>query len=59
MNDKNNLKEDRKEINPAVDKGNYVIQVIDKDQVIKEILAVNATVRIVSIGEQTVAAMLR
>ena len=55
----NNLEvKNMEQINPATDKGVYLVQIIDNNESIKEILAVNATVRVINIGEQGVAAIL-
>lgn len=59
INTDNKVVEELKQINPATDKGIYLVQIIDNDQVIKEIIAVNSTVRIIDIGKQGVAAILK
>lgn len=52
--------EENKSVNPSTDNGNYLIQVKGKDgKVIKEVLALNATISIVGIGDQSVAAVLK
>lgn len=59
INKDNQAVEELKQINPATDKGIYLVQIIDNNQVIKEIIAVNSTVRIIDIGKQGVAAILK
>ncbi|ADL50565.1 hypothetical protein [Clostridium cellulovorans] len=45
-----------KEINPTVDKDNYLVQVIVDGKVIKEVIALNSTINIVHVGNQSLAA---
>lgn len=59
INKDNQAVEELKQINPATDKGIYLVQIIDNNQVIKEVIAVNSTVRIIDIGKQGVAAILK
>lgn len=52
--------EDKKPINPSTDNGHYLIQIISNDgKVVKEVLALNSTIKIVGIGEQSLAAILK
>lgn len=53
------IEEDSQSVNPFIDKGNYLIQVVDEGQVIKEVLAINSIVKIANIGEQGAAAVLK
>lgn len=48
-----------KTINPNTDKSNYLIQVVSDGKMIKEIIALNSTVNIIHIGEQSVAADIK
>lgn len=48
-----------KQINPATDKSNYLVQIISDGNVIKEVIGINSTVNIIHIGEQSVAADLK
>ena len=52
-------KEETKQLNPSIDKSNYLIQVMANGQVIKEVIALNATLNIVAIGERSLAADIK
>jgi hypothetical protein len=49
----------QKSINPSIDKGNYLLQVVTDGQIIKEIIALNSTIRITNIGDAAVAAVIK
>ena len=48
-----------KQINPQKDKGNYIIQIVADGKVIKEVIAIGATVNIVDIGNNSLAAVTK
>ena len=52
-------KKSEKQINPFKDKGNYVIQVINEGEILKQVIALNSTVNIIYLGEQAVAAEIK
>jgi hypothetical protein len=51
--------EQKEPINPFENKSNYLIQIIVDGQVIKQVMALNATVNVIHIGEQSVAADIK
>lgn len=53
------ISEETKQINPSTDKDNYVIQIVVDGKVIKEVIALNATVKVLCIGDQSLAADIR
>lgn len=64
MSDKNVKAEEKKQevekqINPAKDKGNYVVQIMNDGQILKQVMALNSTVNIVYVGQQALAAEIK
>jgi len=51
--------EEPKQINPQKDKGNYIVQIVADGKVIKEMIALNSTVNIVCIENQSVVAVIK
>lgn len=47
------------DVNPGIDKSNYLVQIISDGNVIKEVIAINSTVNIIHIGNQSVAADIK
>lgn len=47
------------DVNPGIDKSNYLVQIISDENVIKEVIAINSTVNIIHIGNQSVAADIK
>ena len=61
MSDKSieETQEAEKQINPAKDKGNYIIQIIHDGQILKQNIALNSTVNIIYVGQQSLAAEIK
>lgn len=51
--------ESEKQVNPSKYKGNYVIQIINEGQILKQVIALNSTVNIIYLGDQAVAAEIK
>ena len=51
--------EETKQVNPFKDKGNYIVQIVADGKVIKEMIALNSTVNIVCIENQSVVAVIK
>lgn len=54
-----NAQEQLKKVNPSTDKGNYLVQIIDDDKVIRTVIALNSTINITSIGDQALTADIK
>jgi hypothetical protein len=46
-------------IDPSKDPGNYLVQIKVGDQVIKQVVAMKATISIISLGDQSFAADIK
>ncbi|OAA90701.1 hypothetical protein [Clostridium coskatii] len=48
-----------KVVDPSKSKGNYLVQVVADGKVIKEVMALNSTVNIINLANQSVAADIK
>lgn len=52
-------KEVKSNINPSKDKGNYIIQIMNDGEILKQIIALNSTINIIYLSDQAVAADIK
>lgn len=52
-------KKTEKQIDVGKDKGNYIVQIIGNNQILKQVIALNSTVNIIYLGEQSAVADIK
>jgi hypothetical protein len=52
-------KEVKSNVNPSKDKGNYIIQIINDGEILKQIIALNSTINVIYLNDQAVAADIK